>query len=188
MRKTKRVGSRVSVANSRNCARTAHRRFCLLDLLEARSPTRRPHAGITDSIPYWIATIVWVIVWIRDLGDPYAGRWIRVTHPRQCRENQTLGDVWWPSDTSRPADRRQKPPDSQSSERRLVGRLAVLSLYAPGKLPKPANYERACPVTGGNVRVAACSDGRRRRVATACSSARSALRPRRSPRWHGSPN
>jgi hypothetical protein len=174
MRKTKRVGSRVSVANSRNCARTAHRRFCLLDLLEGD----RLHAGWNHPRQHSVL----------DCHDRVGDRLVRDLGDRTQDEGPacpTRGNPRKPNiggclvAERRPRGQRigQKPADSQSSERRLVG-VWRFSLLRSRQIAETLDYERARPVTGGNVRVAACSDGRRRRVATACSSARRALRRR----------
>jgi hypothetical protein len=93
-------------------------------------------AGITqDSIPYWIATIVWVIVWsailaiVRRTVDPR-------DPPAGIRENQTLGDVWWPSDDlAASGSAKSRPTRSRPSA--VSWEFGGSLPYAPGKLPKP---------------------------------------------------
>ena len=94
-------------------------------------------AGVDqESIPYWIFTILWVVIWCAILAI--------VRRPtKRCgpsianRENQSPGDVWWPTDDLPIGG---SPQNRLARHRSRAGSAEFSGSppYAPGKLPEPS--------------------------------------------------
>jgi hypothetical protein len=108
----------------------------VLSAISSKAIAYTPVGIARDSIPYWIFTVVWVIVWCAVLAivrrpsnrhGPSTTNW----------EKQPPGHVWWPSDFPASGTTQSRPTQDHTRPSSLEFGASLPSAF--GKLPEPSS-------------------------------------------------